>query len=160
MELLRENHALARKLLRRSIVLSREMGHAENLCFALTKLGLAASKNPRARRVNVVFEEALGLANRMNHPWYISVAQNDWGEYLLTYGDSNSARTAFKQALTTAQKAELPEQMANARFGLARVAAALGDTNQARRWASEALAVFQRIGHRRERQVAEYLKML
>jgi tetratricopeptide (TPR) repeat protein len=153
--------------------LAREIPDREREGGILQALGGVAIATGEYLRAQRYLEESLDLARQLGHRWYEGIVQKEFGELYLKLRKPELATRAFRDAEriglgTTADAgeaprdprlmlADTPDLVAFALYGQARTAAYLGNYAEAITLAGQSLRFAERIGHRLQFQVRDWL---
>lgn len=154
-------YAQAEHYLQEGVDLARQLGNRDSLPFLLMNLGGAIGWQGDYERANACFQEGVEVARHLGSPWLISSVLRDWGEIHLKYGRLDLATAAFQEVLilTSGPKRD-PYLIAQAQYGLGQIAALREDTAEAHRLGTESLTTFEALGHRKAKEVKEWLQSL
>jgi len=143
----RNNYPQAEEHLSKGLQLAQKLGNLQRLCALYLAQAILAQSRGEVPNAHLHFKAGLDLARQIEHHWYISNIQNEWGELHLAQDDRAAAAEAFEEAKRVATQLRCEDLLALALYGLARIAVAEGNLEEAGFLVKESLATLEDIHH-------------
>ncbi len=136
------DHAAARALHEKALVIQRGLGDRPGIASSLSNLGIVAREQNDNATAKALYEESLALRRELGDQWGIGAALNNLGLVVLHDGDYPAARALYGESLKVFRDLGNRQAMASPLSNLGRVAYQQGDYAGARALIQESLAIF------------------
>lgn len=157
----REQHdtAKAQEYFLEGMDLVRQIGHRERMVTLFRDLAITARYQGQYELALTYTQEGLELAHQIGSRWLVSSLLVEQGEIALQLQQPDVAAIHFADAQVHAPQGHT-ELQAMITYGLARLAALQQQIPQARSLGESSLALFTTMGHRRAKEVEDWLRTL
>jgi len=143
-----------RRLARKSLTLSRELGDSWGITHSLLLLGLAEYRQGDVERAEALLEESLALAEQSNNPRLVVGPLNVLGDVACHRGDYVAGQSMLERCLSLTRKLQDQFKVAVALNNLGTVFHVRGNVEKAEAAYRESLDICREVGDREGQAIA------